>query len=76
MGNMSLKAGPLKGLDSCLKYEPEGTRLLCRTVTFSPAVPLTGHILGTTVMIQPRKSNMATSKFILIRVCEQVNYKL
>jgi hypothetical protein len=50
---MSLKGGPLIRMNSCLKYGPEGTRFfLCRTATFSLAVPVTGHVLGMTVMIQ------------------------
>jgi hypothetical protein len=52
MGKMALKAGPLIRMNSCLKYQPEGTRLLCRTAAFSLAVPVTGHILGRAVMIQ------------------------
>jgi hypothetical protein len=52
MGRMSLKAGPLTRMNSCLIYHPEGTRLLRRTATFSLAVSIIGHVLGRTVMIQ------------------------
>jgi hypothetical protein len=52
MGRISLKAGLLIRMNSCLKYEPEGARLLRRTAIFFLAVPVTGHILGRTVMIQ------------------------
>jgi hypothetical protein len=52
MGRMSLKAGPLIRMNSCLKYQPEGARLLRRTVIFFLAVPVTGHILERSVTVR------------------------
>jgi hypothetical protein len=49
---MSLKAGPLIRMNSCLKYGPEETWLFCRTATFPFAMAVTSHILERAVMMQ------------------------
>jgi hypothetical protein len=82
MGRMSLKAGPLIRMNSCLKYEPEGTRrLLCRSATFSLAGPVTGHVLGRAMMIQLEETILMTSgdgegccssQFKLYQSCQSV----